>query len=208
MGIIKKSKEDFSATAKSGTDHINPSLDDLIAAIDRETGEIPVSEPGKEELLDLSRVNTSLQRQFIVFAIEDIQFGIPLSNALEVGHRPDIIPLPNLPKWVLGISNIRGEIISLINLKAFLGIPSSEANGEQRFIMIHNQEIKVGIIVDRVMGILSLDRLDDEIQNNPYRKGEIANYIQRAAVSGKNVTNIFDIDRLLSSPRMTDFMVD
>lgn len=208
MGITEKSKEDFSPTAKSGTDHINPSLDDLIAAIDRETREISVPEPGIEELLDLSKVSTPVHKQFILFAIEDAQFAIPLSNTLEVGHQPDITPLPNLPKWVLGISNIRGEIISLINFKAFLGIPSSGSKGERRFIIIHNQEIKVGIIVDRIMGILSIDRSDGEIQSNPYRKGEIANYIQGTAVSGKNVTNILDIDRLLSSPRMTDFKAD
>jgi purine-binding chemotaxis protein CheW len=208
MGTTEKSKEDFSPTAKSGTDHINPSLDDLIAAIDRETREISVPEPGIEELLDLSKVSTPVHKQFILFAIEDAQFAIPLSNTLEVGHQPDITPLPNLPKWVLGISNIRGEIISLINFKAFLGIPSSGSKGERRFIIIHNQEIKVGIIVDRIMGILSIDRSDGEIQSNPYRKGEIANYIQGTAVSGKNVTNILDIDRLLSSPRMTDFKAD
>ena len=207
MGIIKKS-EDFSPTAQSEKDFINPSLDDLIAAIDRETREISVPEPGKEELLDLTKVSTPLDKQFILFSIEGTQFAIPLSNAIEVGHRPDITPLPNLPKWVLGISNIRGEIISLINFKAFLGIPSSGTKGEQGFIIIYNQEIKVGIIVDRIMGILSIDRSDGEIQSNPYRKGEIANYIQGTAVSGKNVTNILDIDRLLSSPRMTDFKAD
>jgi purine-binding chemotaxis protein CheW len=208
MDIIKESKEDFSPTVKSGMDHINPSLDDLIAEIDRETGEITVPEPGREELLDLTKVSTPAHKQFILFAVGDTQFSIPLSNTLEIGHQPDITPLPNLPKWVLGISNIRGEIISLINFRAFLGIPSSGANGERRFIIIHNQKIKVGIIVDRIMGILSLDPSDGEIQSNPYRKGEIANYIQGAAVSGESVTNILDIDKLLSSPRMTDFKAD
>jgi chemotaxis signal transduction protein len=208
MDIIKGSKEDFSPTVKGRMDHINPSLDDLIAAIDKETGEISVSEPGKEELLDLTKVGTPVNKQFILFTIEDVQFAIPLSNTLEIGHQPDITPLPNLPKWILGISNIRGEIISLINFKAFLGIPSSGAKGERRFIIIHNQDIKVGIIVDRIMGILSLDQSDSEIQSNPYRKGEIANYIKGAAVSGESVTNILDIDGLLSSPRMTDFKAD
>lgn len=208
MDIIKKSTEDFSPTAKSITDHINPSLDDLIAAIDREAGEISVPEPGQEELLDLTKVSTPVHKQFILFAIEDTQFAIPLSNALEIGHQPDITPLPNLPKWVLGISNIRGEIISLINFKAFLGISSSGAKGERRFIIIRNQKIKVGIIVDKIMGILSLDPSDGEIQNNPYRKGEIANYIQGTAVSGESVTNILDIDKLLSSPRMNEFKAD
>lgn len=208
MDIIKNLKEDFNPMSKSKTDQIKPSLDDLIAAIDRESGEMSVPESGKEELMDLTKVSTPVHKQFILFAIGDTQFAIPLPNTLEIGHQPDITPLPNLPKWVLGISNIRGEIISLINFKAFLGIPSSGAKGERRFIIIHNHKIKVGIIVDRIMGILSLDSSDGEIQGNPYRKGEIANYIKGAAVSGESVTNILDIDRLLSSPRMTDFKAD
>ena len=59
MGIIKKS-EDLSPTAQSEKDFINPSLDDLIAAIDRETGEISIPEPGKEELLNLKRPESEL----------------------------------------------------------------------------------------------------------------------------------------------------
>jgi purine-binding chemotaxis protein CheW len=208
MDLIKNIKEDFNPTVKSESDHIHSSLGDLIAAIDRETGEISVFDPGKKELSNISHVSTPVHYQFILFALEDTQFAIPLSNALEIGQQPDITPLPNLPEWVLGISNIRGEIISFINFKAFLGIPSSVAKGEQRFIIIHNQEIKVGIIVDRIMGIFSPDRSDGKIQNNPYRKGEIANYIQGTAVSGKYVTNILDIERLLSSPRMTEFKGD
>ena len=208
MDIVKNAKEDFNPTVKSGSDHIHSSLGDLMAAIDRETGEISVSEPGKKELSNLSNVSTPVHKQFILFALEDTQFAIPISNALEIGQQPDITPLPNLPEWILGISNIRGEIISFINFKTFIGIPSSVAKDERRFIIIHNQEIKVGIIVDRIMGIFSLDRPDGKIQNNPYRKGEIANYIQGTAVSGNNVTNILDIGRLLSSPRMTEFKED
>jgi purine-binding chemotaxis protein CheW len=208
MDLIDESKEEFSLMAKNKVDHINPSLDDLIAVIDRETGEISVPEPGQEELLDLTKVSTPVHKQFVLFTIEDTRLAIPLSNTLEIGYQPDITPLPNLPKWVMGISNIRGEIISLINFKVFLGISSSGAQGERRFIIIHNQKIKVGIIVDKIMGILSLGPSDGELQNNPYRKGEIANYIQGTAVSGKSVTNILDIDKLLSSQRMTGFKAD
>jgi len=208
MDIINNLDEDFSPTRKTGADHITPSLDDLIAEIDREAGDVSLAVPGKEELLDLTGVSTPVHNQYILFALEDAQFALPLSSALEIGHRPEITPLPNLPEWVLGISNIRGEIISLVNLKVFLEIPSTGATGERRFIIIHNEEMKVGLIVDRIKGILSLDRIDSEIQNSPYREGEVAKYIQGVAVSGKNLMNILDIGRLLSSPRMTGFRAD
>jgi chemotaxis signal transduction protein len=72
-------------------------------------------------------------------------------------------------------------------------------------VIIHNHDIKVGIIVDRIMGIISLDRIDSDIQSSPYREGEIANYISGVAFSGEQLLNILAIDKLLSSPRLTNF---
>ena len=143
--------------------------------------------------------------QFVLFALENTLFALPLSSTLEIGRYPEITPLPNLPNWVLGISNIRGEIISFINLKAFLGIPSSGTHMERRFLIVHNQEMKVGIIIDKVMSILPLDQIDTDLQKSPYRVGEISNYILGVTVSEERLTNILDIDKLLSSPRMTGF---
>jgi chemotaxis signal transduction protein len=70
---------------------------------------------------------------------------------------------------------------------------------------VHNQNTKVGMIVDRIMGILFLDEIDADFQSSPYREGEIANYILGVAVSEEKLTNILDIDKLLSSPRMVGF---
>jgi purine-binding chemotaxis protein CheW len=148
---------------------------------------------------------TNIQSQFILFGLEEILFALPLASALEIGHRPEVTRLPNLPNWVLGISNIRGQIISLVNLKAFLGIPSSGIKTDSRFIIVHNQDLTVGIIVDRIMGMLSLDRIDTNIQNSPYREGDIAKFISGVAFHEDNLMNILDIEKLLSSPRMNSF---
>lgn len=199
----EKNSGQTSATEQEGT---ILSLNDLIAEIDRETGTLSVHDlSGDENSLNSFNKPVTLQDQFVLFVLEKAFFALPLSSALETGRDPDITPLPNLPNWVLGISNIRGEIISFISLKAFLGIPSTSTKMERGFLIIHNQEIKVGIVVDRVTGILSLDQIDNDLQKSPYRDGEIANYILGVAVSGNNLTNILAIDKLLSSLRMTSF---
>ena len=205
METINTPEAGFTPPATAGRDQNNLSLNALIAEIDSETADS--LDCGRKEDIPskLDGLQTSLKDQYILLALEQTLFALPLSSALEIGRRPEITPLPNLPNWVLGISNIRGEIISFINLKAFLGISATGAKVGRRFLIIHNQGMKVGIIVDRIMGIIALDQIDTDLQNSPYREGEIANYILGAAVSGKNPTSILDIDKLLSSPRLTAF---
>jgi purine-binding chemotaxis protein CheW len=206
METIHKPDMRSSMAASTGRSQNMPSLNELIAEIDNETA-LPF-DPGtnSEEIFpELVGTQASLQNQYILLALEKTSFALPLSSALEIGRRPDITPLPNLPNWVLGISNIRGEIISFINLKAFLGISSTGTKLDRRFLIIHNQDMKVGIIVDSIVGIFSLSQINADLQNSPFREGEIANFILGVAISEENLINILDIDKLLSCERMTAF---
>lgn len=206
MDTINESEDGHSTTKAAGPDPIGPPLCELIAEIDRQTAQPAF--PGNNQAaksLEPAELSINVPSQFISFTLDKTLFALPLASALEIGHRPEITRLPNLPNWVLGISNIRGEIISLVNLKAFLGIPHSGAKGDNRFIIIHNQDMKVGLIVEKIMGMLSLDQIDSHIMDSPYREGEIANFISSVALSEDNLLNILDIDKLLSSRRMTGF---
>lgn len=190
-------------------------LEELIADIDRETGH-PVRGSGNTVPLFV-RPGAYGHNQYIRFFLEHILLAIPISSALEISHRPPVTPLPNLPDWVLGVSNIRGEIISVVDLKTFFGLSAQESKGHQpvskMLIIVRGKEMKVGMIVGRVIGIFSPDRTDAEIlRENPYKEGEIASYISGIMVSrGKQdevLMNILDIDRLLASPKMTAFRIE
>ena len=181
-------------------------LGELVAEIDRETAKATDGEPGQESApKGLGEVRG---RQYIRFTLGDTLLGIPLSSGLEIGHLPDITPLPNLPDWVLGISNIRGEIVSIVDLKGFFGWPSRGPERGSRFIVMHNKDIKVGIMVDGIRGILSLDRINADIQDSPFLRGETSSYVLGFVVSEEQALYILDTDKLLSSPRMTSFMAE
>jgi len=153
------------------------------------------------------------RKQYIRFLLEDILFALPLSSALEIGDQPAVCPLPNLPDWILGVSNIRGEILSIIDLKAFFGLPSGKIKRNRRFITVFNRDMKVGIIVDKITGILSPNQTDtDIVRKSPYvNEGtgtEILSYVSGVITSDndeKNILNIFDTEKFLSCPRMTAF---
>ncbi len=203
---IDKSNNTDSPAVPAGSDETASSLEDLIARIDKETGQAMVDVPDDTPNLSSDVVYGS--DQFITFALQDILLALPLFSALEIGHRPMITPLFNLPDWVLGVSNIRGEVVSIVDLKTFFGLPSSGSKGGGRLIIVHNRDMKVGLLVDRIMGILSLDQIDTDIQESPHREGEISSFISGVVVSGKDLLNILDVDKLLSSPRMTGFRIE
>ena len=209
MNNMNRSKNIICSSGKSLPDTGALPLDKLIGSIDRQLEDMAAPELGTDvEARIWEGSSTRLQNQFIRFAMENTIFALPLSSALEIGHRPNITPLPNLPGWILGISNVRGEIISFVNLKEFFGIPSTGTQIGNRFVIIHNHNMKIGIIVDKILGIISLDRIDSDIQSSPYREGEIAHYISGVAFSGEQLLNILAIDKLLSSSRLTDFQDD
>jgi len=209
MDTLNKYENGISPVQKTSMDLTSPALNEVIAEIDREAGRITT--PGPEENKEEGKLVGGIESrssQFIQFTLEGTFFAIPLSNALEIGHRPEIAPLPNLPKWILGISNVRGEIISFVNLKDFLRIPSSGVKGERRFIIIYNHDMKAGIAVDKTPGIFSMDRINYDIQSSPYRQGEFVKYIKGVTLAGESIINILDTDRLLSALRITDSEAD
>ena len=181
-------------------------LSELVAEIDRETAKATEWEPAQESTPLGPR--ESRARQYIRFTLEETLMGIPLSSGLEIGHLPDITPLPNLPDWVLGISNIRGEIVSIVNLKGFFGWPSRGPERGSRFIVMHHADIKVGMMVDGIRGILSLDRINADIQDSPFHRGEASSYVLGFVVSEEKPLYILDTEKLLSSPRMTSFVAE
>ncbi|MFP4346909.1 MAG: chemotaxis protein CheW [Desulfococcaceae bacterium] len=186
----------------------NQTIEELITVINRGlTAEDPVREQLKDGMASAHRDEV----QLIKFMMDDLLLAVPLPKALEIGRQPVITPLPNLPGWVLGVSNIRGEIISMVDLKAFFEIPAAEPRRDRRFIVLHTPEMKVGIVVDRILGIFSLDSAGFPDQDplhtgrdddRPAWTAYISNTLPMADGA---VLNILDAEKLLSSSRMNVF---
>jgi purine-binding chemotaxis protein CheW len=106
-------------------------------------------EAGAEAPLDLE--------EFIVFSLADTRCVVPIRNVVEVGRIPDAAPVPNAPAWLHGLGNLRGQVLSLIDLRAFLGLGRIRPSAGRMIVLRADaDDVVAGVMVDQVHQIVSL----------------------------------------------------
>ncbi len=142
---------------------------------------------------------------YIPFLLGNIRFAVLLADTLEVGKSMPVTPLPNLPVWVRGIGNIRGEVISVVDLKVFFGSAGDSVRPEEYIIVLSDGRIKTGVIVDRLLGVKAFEKSDSRIVDNPYPDSDIRAYINGVIIDEAGIMNVLDTGSLLGSDRMNAF---
>jgi purine-binding chemotaxis protein CheW len=96
-------------------------------------------------------------QRFLTFSVNNEEFAIPLLEVKEVIAKPtQITPVPTSPNYFVGIVNLRGEIISIIDLKTKLEIKNSSPSSSQSAVIIIELNNKsFGILVDQVNDVIS-----------------------------------------------------
>ncbi len=89
----------------------------------------------------------------IGFRIGEHYFVSQMSEVVELFRVPAFTRLPNVKPWVLGVSNIRGRLIPIIDLSAFLLIESEKPLRSRRILVIEQNEQSDGLVVDSVEGM-------------------------------------------------------
>lgn len=94
--------------------------------------------------------------EIIVFRLAYEIYGIETSFVREVYPLKDITPLPGTPSFVVGIINVRGQIVSVIDLKKFFNLPDKGLGELNKVIIMCNERMEFGILADVVEGTRSV----------------------------------------------------
>lgn len=92
--------------------------------------------------------------RFLCFALGQEEFAIPLLSVKEVIAPPEITPVPQSPSYFLGIMNLRGQIISVIDMRLKLGVKPS-ASPETSIIICDVSPNPIGIMVDAIDSVFA-----------------------------------------------------
>lgn len=194
-------------------------LDELIASIDAEIQHIFGS--GTTAIREARAIHhlRQDQQQYVIFKLAGSEYAAPAANIREVGEITTLAPVPNVPPWLLGVTNLRGDILSLVDLRTFLDLdqpdeagaelaPPPASSGPREMLIIHPKRdpslISTGLVVDEVIDIryLLLDRITEPAAPIEH---QIAPYLQGVYDLEGRLLIMLDFERLLLSREMQQF---
>jgi purine-binding chemotaxis protein CheW len=179
-----------------------PDLYSLIQGIDGELDEALRRAPQTERR---QVPEAEMPRKYILVTTGSLNLAIAIDDLAEVGPLPALTFLPNLPSWIQGIVNIRGEIVSVIDLTGFLGLPGAVKAEGPRLVVVRHEKMKVGIRLDRIVGTVSrtasetspLERHRDDVR-------DALPFIAGISMEG-SLYAILNVRSFLTAPRLIDF---
>ncbi len=135
--------------------------------------------------------------QWVTFRLENETYGINVMQVQEVLRYTDIAPVPGAPGYVLGIINLRGNVVTVIDTRSRFGLPPSEVTENSRIVIIEAEKQVIGIMVDSVAEVVYLR--SSEIESAPnVGTEESAKFIQGVCNRGEELLILVDLNKLLS----------
>lgn len=113
----------------------------------------------------------SLSRQFVVFKLENEEYGIDILRVREIKEMVNITRVPKAAHFVKGVINLRGEVIPIVDLRKRFNLPKASNTDSTRIIIVSVDDMVVGLIVDSSSEVLEID--GDSIEEAPASVGSI-----------------------------------
>jgi purine-binding chemotaxis protein CheW len=134
----------------------------------------------------------------IEFRLASETYAIEYAFVREVLPLKDITPLPGTPSFILGIVNLRGQILSIVDLRSFFNLPARGLGDLNKVIVIRDDRMEFGILADDILGIKAIPRIGIQ-PPIPTLTGIGADYLRGITGSG---TIILDGNAILRDGRI------
>ncbi|VAW77038.1 Positive regulator of CheA protein activity (CheW) [hydrothermal vent metagenome] len=135
--------------------------------------------------------------QWVTFRLSEELYGINVMQVQEVLRISEIAPVPGAPHYVLGIINLRGNVVTVIDTRIRLGLTTTEVTDSSRIVIIETAKHVVGILVDCVAEVVDVN--SSEIESAPnVGSDESSNYIQGVVSQEKELLILVDLNKLLT----------
>lgn len=146
----------------------------------------------------LRKETTEGHLEILEFLLAYERYGIEMSWVRETCPLKDLTPLPCTPPFVLGLINVRGEIVSVVDLKRFFDLPERGLTDLNKVVIVHGDDMTFGILADEILGVRSIP--GDTVQPTlPTLTGIREEYLK--GITGER-TIILDGSRILTDRRL------
>jgi purine-binding chemotaxis protein CheW len=135
--------------------------------------------------------------QRVTFQLENETYGINVMQVQEILRYTEIAAVPGAPDYVLGIINLRGNVVTVIDTRSRFGLMPAEITDNTRIVIIEAEKQVIGILVDSVAEVVYLKK--SEIEDAPYvGTEESSQFIQGVTNREDGLLILVDLNKLLS----------
>ncbi len=151
---------------------------------------------------DLENSGHDPMTEWVTFHLGDEKYGINVAMVREVLKVTEIAPVPGAPYYVLGIINLRGNVVTVIDTRNRFGLTSVEADDATRIVIIERDGHVVGMVVDSVSEVANLRESEIEFAPN-VGNDESAKYIQGVSNQDDELLILIDLEKLFTLEEMS-----
>jgi len=135
--------------------------------------------------------------QIVGFNLGRETYGIPITALHEIVRIPEITPVPDAPAYVEGVINLRGKIVTVVDLRKRFAKPATTLDRHCRILVVGNKDRLTGLIVDSASEVLKIPESDIESAPAMAREGDLDCVTGLGKCKGRLII-LLDIDRALA----------
>lgn len=143
-----------------------------------------------------------MENQLVVFKLANEYYGVDIALVESIIKMQALVAVPHAPDFIEGVTNLRGVVLSVVDLRKRFGLPNIEANKDTRIIVVEINNLTVGMIVDAVTEVLRLQ--EETIQPPPPLMVTAASaFITGIAKIDDRLVILLDLKKVLSIEEAT-----
>ena len=139
--------------------------------------------------------------QWVGFQLDDQAYAFPIEQIQEIVILDKVTRTPQVPAYCEGVSNLRGSIIPIINLRKLFGLKAKPVDGETRTIVVNVGDRTMGCTVDMVSQVVRIPEEDIQVAPETVTSGG-ADYISGFARLDGHLIVLLDINELLKPDQL------
>lgn len=181
----------------------------IVGGLDHLIGEIDSQSNGAAHLENATTRSVAAATDLvrcIVFTLDETRYAVAMDNVVEVDRLPAITSIPNVPAWIEGLANLRGEIISVVDLRQFLNMDALEFDQSRRMLIVrsNNTDLTTSLIVDRVIGIRTFPKASITKPASPVHSN-VARFLSGVVEHDGELLAVFDLEKMLQDDAIRQF---
>jgi len=141
--------------------------------------------------------------QWGTFRLGDEIYGVNVMQIREVLRHSEITPVPGAPAYVLGIINLRGNVVTVIDTRKRFGLAPGETDDQSRIVIVEVDSQVIGMLVDSVADVTYLKQ--SEIETTPnIGNEETSKFIQGVCNKNDELLILIELERMIDTSPVVD----